>query len=335
MIEAHRFHNRPGFFNATMPGVGAKFTCLPSAAWLILIFGIGCCPTLSLAAEPPGKPPAQTVPDPTAMLDRFFGMDSQQEEKALAAIRISPKEEEELGRAATRAFLDYLKEQKIRVVARGKEIDYLRRLVETIRPSMTEADRYRRITVYLAESRYCEARSLPGGTLVFFRGLLESAETEAALVGVIGHELSHLDHHHTLIHLRRMKLMQQSFSAGAEGFSPNRLFAATGIMVRLWSRPFRPEDERTADLDGARWAYQAGYDPREMVRVIAKIGEREKKQRIATPPMFRSHPPSEERRKAVLDLYVELQKAKPKDHLYIGRENLRRRVTRAEAQLPP
>lgn len=335
MIEAHKFHYRLGLLNATVRGVGANFTCLPSAAFLILVLGIGCCPTISLAAQPPGQPPAQATPDPTAMLDRFFGLDSQQEEKALAAIKISPKEEEELGRAATRAFLDYLKEQKIRVVTRGKEIDYLRRLVETIRPSMTEADRYRRITVYLAESRYCEARALPGGTLVFFRGLLQSAETEAALVGVIGHELSHLDHGHTLIPLRRMKLMQQSFLAGAEGFSPDRLFTTTGIMVRLWSRPFRPEDERTADLDGARWAYQADYDPREMVRVIAKIGEREKKQRIATPPIFRSHPPSEERRKAVLDLYAELQKAEPKDHLYIGRENLRRHVTRAETELPP
>lgn len=49
-------------------------------------------------------------------------------------------------------------------------------------------------------------------------------------------------------------------------------------MARLWTRPFRPEDEPTADLDGARWAYQAGDDPREMVRVIATIGEREKNQ---------------------------------------------------------
>lgn len=75
-------------------------------------------------------------------------------------------------------------------------------------------------------------------------------------------------------------------------------------------------------IEAYTFHYQADYDPCEMVRVIAKIGEREKKQRIATPPMCRSHPPSEERRKAVLDLYAELQKAKPKDRLYIGRENL-------------
>ena len=40
----------------------------------------------------------------------------------------------------------------------------------------------------------------PGGTLIFFRGILDFAGSEAALVGVIGHELSHLDHGHQLNH---------------------------------------------------------------------------------------------------------------------------------------
>ena len=265
------------------------------------------------------------------MLDRLFGADSPEEVKALEAIKISPKEEAELGQAAVQSYLAYLKEQKIRVVSRGKDIDYLRRLVEMLRPSMAQAPRYRQITIYLAVSPYCEARSLPGGTLVFFRGLLQSAETEAALVGVIGHELSHLDHGHQLVQLRRMKRMQQALPAEAKDMSLDRIFTTTTTMTRLWCRPFRPEDELTADLDGARWAYEAGYDPREMVRVIDKIGEGEKKRPIAVPSILRSHPPSAERRKAVLALYDKLQNAKPNDHLYIGKENLRRRVTRAEA----
>lgn len=298
-------------------------TLLPSVA--IAAIAAGCLPP-PLLAQPPR--PGEFVPDPAAMLERFFGAGGQEDEKALNAIEISPKEEEQLGRAAVNAYLAFLKEQRIRVVARGRDVDYLRRLVETMRPRMTQADRYRQITVYLAESPRCDARSLPGGTLVFFRGLLDSAESEAALVGVIGHELSHLDHNHQLLHLRRMKLAQQTFSAQAKDFSPERFFGATTAMARLWTRPFRPEDELAADRDGARWAYQSGYDPREMVRVIAKIGEREQRQPLPTPSIFRSHPPAEERRKAVLDLYEELQKADPKENLVIGRDSLRRRVTR-------
>ena len=71
-------------------------------------------------------------------------------------------------------------------------------------------------------------------------------------------------------------------------------------MIRLWTRPFRPEDERTADLDGARWAYRAGYDPREMLRVFAAIGRKEKNQPFVLPSYFRTHPPSEDLRAALL-----------------------------------
>jgi predicted Zn-dependent protease len=204
--------------------------------------------------------------------------------------------------------------------------------VEEIRPLMTQADRYRRITVYVADSPRCDARSLPGGTLVFFRGLLDGAESEAALVGVVGHELSHLDRGHLLVRLRRMKLAEQMMASRGQDASPERLWAGTTAMARLWTRPFRPEDEQAADLDGTRWAYHAGYDPREMVRVIARIAEREKQQPFVLPSIFRSHPPPDERRKAVLDLYEELQKAEPKEHLYIGKENLRRRISRKEQE---
>lgn len=307
----------------------------PFVRLAILLLGTGYSVASPLSAQPSGQGLEQVIRHPATMFDRLFGPDSPEEEKALAAIEVSRKEEEQLGRAAVNDYLEHLREQKTRVLTRGKHVAYLRRLVEIVRPSMSQAERYRQITVYLADSPICEARSLPGGVLVFFRGLLDSAESEAALVGVVGHELSHLDHNHQLARLRRVKFIRQTLSGKSKEFSPDRLFSATTAMARFWSRPFRPEDERTADLDGARWAHQAGYDPREMVRVIAKIGEREKKQPCAMPSIFCSHPPADERRQAVLDLYEQLQKAEPKDKLYIGKENLRRCVTRAEAEFPP
>lgn len=285
-----------------------------------------------LSAQPPRGKPGQFTPDPSAMLEQFFGGSREEDEKALAKIEVSPKEEEELGRAAVQSFLDYLRQQNVPVVSRGKDVDYLKRLVETMRPKMKQAERFRKITIYVAESPRPDARSLPGGTLIFFRGLLDSAESEAALVGVIGHELSHLDHDHLLVNLRRMKLARQTFS-NQNGFTPEKFFSAGAAMMRLWSRPFRPEDERTADLDGARWAYEAGYDPRELLRVIAAIGAREKNQPLNfMPSYFRTHPPAEERTKAVQELYDDLQEKSPNDHLYIGKENLRRRITRAEKE---
>jgi Zn-dependent protease with chaperone function len=303
----------------------SRFTSISA----ILVLAIGYFFVSPLCAQQLPKGAELLILEPLDIFDRFFGGDREEDEKMLAKIEVSPKEEEQLGQMAVRAYLNYLKEHKIKVLSRGKDVDYLQRLVETIRPFMTQADRYHKITVYIVESPRPDARSLPGGTLVFFRGLLDGAESEAAVVGVVGHELSHLDRNHLLINIRRMKFAEQTLS-NQNNFSPEKFITATTAMSRLWSRPFRPEDERTADLDGARWAYKAGYDPREMIRVLAKIAQKEKNQPLALPSYFRTHPPAEDRSKAVQELYDELQKTTPAAQLYIGKENLRRRITRAE-----
>lgn len=202
---------------------------------------VAVCLTASLPAQNRRRAPAGQPPfDPQAMMERFFGADTEEDRQALAKIQVSVQEERQMGEAAVQAFLADLKRQGIRVVSRGKEVQYLRDLVETIRPLM------------------------------------------------------------------------------ANGMT----------MMRIWSRPFRPEDEAVADSDGARWAYRAGYDPRELARLIRVMGQK----RAAVPlPMFlQSHPDPDRRAKAVLELYDELQNRDPKDNLYLGKENLKRRVARSQ-----
>ena len=120
---------------------------------------------------------------------------------------------------AVRANLAEMKRIDVRVVSRGKDVNYLHDLVEAIRPHMRNARRYHSINIYLADSPRCDARSFAVGTLVFYRGLLDQADSEAALVGIVGHELSHLDRGHLLLPLRRIKLAQQTFSGDARPFS--------------------------------------------------------------------------------------------------------------------
>ncbi len=90
--------------------------------------------------------------------------------------------------------------------------------------------------------------------------------------------------------------------------------------------------EAEADRDGARWAYQAGYDTREMARLLLRLGRDDGKPPLPIPSFLRSHPPAAERHKAILEAYQKLQEADPKDNLYVGRENLRRRVARARRE---
>ena len=231
------------------------------------------------AAEPRRPPVEIPFADPQKMFDRMFGPETEEDEKALARVEVSIQEERQMGETAVAAFLAGMKQRRIGVVYRGKDVQYLRDLVETIRPLMTNGKRYRSIQVYLVQSSDCEARTFPGGTIMFFRGLLELGGSEAAVVGIVGHELAHLDRGHVLKRARRVKLAQQAFSGGG-GFSPQRFMEAGTQFAQLWARPFRPEDEAVADGDGARWAYQAGYDPREMAKLFLLVGQRQKNQRV-------------------------------------------------------
>ena len=56
-----------------------------------------------------------------------------------------------------------------------------------------------------------------------------------------------------------------------------------------------------ADGDGARSAYQAGYDPREMAKLFLLVGKQQKKQGGPVPTFFQSHPEPQSRHDAVIE----------------------------------
>lgn len=294
--------------------------------------------TLAVASHVPAQPPVEggfeDFADPASMMQRFFGPDTPQEEEALSQVEVSARREQAMGQAAVRAYLRQLKQQGIRVVSRGRDVDYLRRLTESIRPRMENAERYPTLKVHLARSGRCDARVFPGGTLVFHDGLFEAAESEAALVVVVGHELAHLDQGHLLKRTRRWELAQQKTTAG-QWQSPADFLASGTMMMRLFTRPFQPEDETEADQLGTRWAYQSGYDPREVSSVLFQLrGEREDGPEMVI-PYLQSHPAPQNRWRVVQETYAELQRTDPRPQLYVGQENLRRRVARPDREFLP
>lgn len=264
--------------------------------------------------------------DPQLMFETIFGAEGEVDERVLAEIDVSAREERQIGKRAVETYLGQLKAQRVRVVQRGKDVAYLQALVQKIQPMMTQRERYSEIKVYLALSDHCDARCLPGGYLVFFQGLLDSAENEAALIGMVGHELSHLDRGHQTRRIKQMKLAERTFSGGVRPMKPSDFFTVGSVMMRAWLRPFRPDYEREADQDGARWSYQAGYDCREMGKLFLRHQEQNGNLNLPVPEFFRSHPAAPDRHRAIMDEYERLQAESPRDDLVIGEENLHARV---------
>jgi beta-barrel assembly-enhancing protease len=295
-----------------------RIATLAVVGWLLL------GPADSARAQQPGNPFA----DPDRFFEQFFGNDREADREALAKIEIPPREEQQIGSRGIESYLSDLKRRDIQIKRRGTDVEYVQALVDLLRPRMRNAARYRAVRVYVAESPATDARSFPGGHLVVFRGMLEFAESEAALAGVLGHELSHLDRGHQLYDARRMKLAQETFSGGP-GASPEKFFRNGSLLMHSFMRPFRPEEETEADEDGARWAYAAGYDPREMAALFLRLHERDANRPDVVAGFLRTHPYHIDRHRAVLALFEDLQRQDPRAELYIGRPNIARRIPRS------
>lgn len=316
-------------------------SCLRSRLRGLVVCALTLCFSVCVVAQ--DTPQSPTFPfapngfpsNPEKMMQTMFGPATPEETEQLDAVKIPIAQEKEFGQQIVDAYLDDLKLRKLTVVRKGPEVDYLRKLVDTIQPSMKAAKRYKKITIYFVDSPDVDARAFAGGTLFFFKGLLTFAKSEAALIGIVGHELSHLDREHLLVPLKRSKIMQQNPFASGEGFNPQKFFSTGTTMMRLMGRPFRPEDEAAADRDGARWAFEAGYDPREMADLFARLHHKNQDQKVPFGDFFRTHPYNEDRFDAIMKQYMALKKEMPPEgKLYVGRKNLTQRIAKSEQEFP-
>lgn len=240
----------------------------------------------------------------------------------LAKIKISAKEERLFGEQQIEGLKQQLLTRKLKLQTRGREVAYLSTLVERLQPHMRERERYAKIRVLYVDDEQPQAYSFCDGHLLISSGLLDAAKSEAALVCVLGHELSHLDRGHLLRRAKQWKLLQERWKDTSE-FSPARMLASFDAMHAIFRRPFGPAEELEADTDGMTWAYELGYDPRAVAGIYDAVEQPGQK---FLPAFLQSHPPSAERRENLQETYKALQKACPDDELYLGRENLQRRT---------
>ena len=294
--------------------------------------GDACAQKKGKQAKAADPEPAAELPfaDPQKFFEAFMGKPNAADDEILESIEVSAKEEQDFGKSLFETFERDMQAQEIRLVGKGKDVEYVQALVAQLRPFMRDQKRYKKIRVYVAESPKIEAICLAGGTIVVYRGMLNFVENEASLVGTLGHELSHLDNGHILSHVKRFKLMQRTFNGDSSNFTPDKFFSQGTQLMRLWMQPFRPQDEAAADLDGAEWMYRAGYDTREMAEMFLRMHKKRQGQNQI--PFFRTHPFDMDRYEAILGVYERMQKDKPLDKPYIGRENLKRRVPRTQQE---
>lgn len=108
------------------------------------------------------------------------------------------------------------------------------------------------------------AAAFPGGFVYATRGLMDGLSDEE-LAFVIGHEIGHVDHRHSVKQLEGNQLRRLGLIAIAAGASGGRITDTTATLVTLAdgviSSQYSKADESESDRYGLALMAQAGYDP--------------------------------------------------------------------------
>ena len=163
-------------------------------------------------------------------------------------------------------------------------------------------------TIKVIDSDEVNAFALPGGYFYVNTGLIELAEDEAELAGVMAHEIAHVAARHGTRSATRAQLIQYAsipllFIGGWAGYGIQQAanFAIPMTMLKF-SRAF----EKDADFLGVQYMYKAGYDPASMVQFFERLKAKQKQNKNAIARAFSSHPLTKDRIKAVQKTINEL-----------------------------
>ena len=148
------------------------------------------------------------------------------------------------------------------------------------------------------------AFALPGGFIYMTRGILGYMNSEAQVVGVLGHEIGHVTARHSARQMTNATLAQIGLGVGSI-LSPevravsDLLQTGLGLLFLKFSR----DDESQADELGVRYAATAGYDPRELsgfFETIDRLTSGGGRERL--PTWLSTHPAPQNRVGRVMEL---------------------------------
>ena len=179
-------------------------------------------------------------------------------------------------------------------------VNYVRNLAQKL---AAKSDLQVPLQMTVLNSKEVNAFALPGGFVFIERGLLEAADDESQVAGVIAHEMSHVvgRHGHKLmtkatiasIIYQAAQVAAVIFTGGAAGigtyYALQYGFYGLGLTLNLTLLGVSRDFEQQADQLGIQYAWNAGYDPTGFVRFFDKMATKEGYVNGAS--WFRSHPP--------------------------------------------
>ena len=118
------------------------------------------------------------------------------------------------------------------------------------------------------------AFALPGGFIYVTRGILAHFDSEAELVGVLGHEIGHVTARHSANQISRQQLQQIGLGVGS--ILSENVRSASGVLgagLQMLNLSYSRGNESQSDELGLRYMGRAGYDGSALIGVFRMLAE--------------------------------------------------------------
>lgn len=146
--------------------------------------------------------------------------------------------------------------------------------------------------IKILDSPVVNAFAVPGGYIYLTRGILAQLNNEAELMGVLGHEMGHINARHSVSQQTKQQLGQLLLIGGmiaSEKFARYAEYAMQGMQLLFLS--FSRDNEREADALGVEYSSKIGYDAHKMAdffQVLNKMSMAESEGGV--PTFLSTHP---------------------------------------------
>ncbi len=216
-----------------------------------------------------------------------------------------------INRQAAKAYENFKKKSKSKLITSGKELDNIIKIGGKIENAVTaffrsknESDPTQNFDweyILVDNKKIKNAWCMPGGKIAVFSGILDVAKNDDGLATIMGHEIAHAVAKHSVERMSQAMAVNVGtqvadiFLGGQISRTRNTVGRATGMDIFQLGimNPFGRKQETEADYLGLIFSSLSGFNIKESVRLWERMREAHKGKE---PPQFLSTHPSSKNR---------------------------------------